>query len=102
MMVSVGELDKMPKLVLELDDAEIIADYYGYDYADCYVKNCGFNRNQVAHMGYCLVKDGEVVDDLDWKKDDGLIKVFYEYDRKYGFIESSESFESYLGRVKGG
>ena len=85
-----------PNLCMELDDIEIIAEHYGYDFASCYVIG-GFNNNQICMVGYCLVDERcEVVDDVEgWRHDMELIHKFYDHDLKYGFIEKGTTFEEY-------
>ncbi|MBR3362600.1 MAG: hypothetical protein IKG40_01590 [Bacilli bacterium] len=100
--VSIEPLEMCPSVVFDMQDVKVIANHYDYDFASCYVKNCGFNNNLIAHQGYCLVKDGEAIMNLnelvDWQNDIELLKKFYLNDKKRGFIEKTMTFEEYCDK----
>ena len=96
-------VEQVPRVLFDRDDVEIVAEHYDFDYAECYVKNCGFNNNLTTFQGYCLVENDEVIMNLDerisdWRDDVELFKKFYSNDMSCGFIDSAMSFDEYFER----
>lgn len=92
--------ENRPKLTTsEVGIIRIMAEHYGLDYGSLHILNTGWNGNQTTVQGFCLVKDGEPVDDVpNWKSDRDLIKKFYDFEREHGFIERTISLKDYIYR----
>ena len=91
--------ENRPKLTSSLPQyMKIMAEHYDYDYAELHILNCG-KCNQTTIQGYCLVKDGEPVNDIpNWKSDMELINKIYTFERKHDFIERTMSLHEYVNR----
>lgn len=100
--VSLEPLEKHPKAQFNSLDIKIVANHYGYNYAQIQIKGCGFNGNLTATLStFCLIDgNGNVIDDINWEDDVELLKKLYDNDKKHKFIKDYMTFEEFLGRFK--